>query len=160
MVPTSGKGCEVESFITDDGLLPEAVNNGRILDVDICGLEGRGGGGFGTENLLVASILCFMRYLCKALAILICSCSSLFSCSEEEPASSCATDQEKEETYSARLQSLHKFKKSLHCFKDDQAAIAAFFSACFLFLAVSPRNVIPANCTVPVKTGRRPTPDL
>lgn len=46
------------------------------------------------------------------------------------------------------------------CFRDDQAAIAAFFSACFLFLAGSPVNVIPANSTVPVKTGRCPRPDL
>jgi len=48
----------------------------------------------------------------------------------------------------------------LHCFKDDQAAIAAFFSACFLFFAGSPVNVIPANSTIPVKTGKCPRPDL
>lgn len=73
----------------------------------------------------------------KARAIVICSSSSLFSGSDEELAVSFA-----------------------NCFKDDQAAIAAFFSACFLFLAGSPVNVIPANSTVPVKTGRWPRPDL
>lgn len=50
--------------------------------------------------------------------------------------------------------------KNLHCFKADQAAMAAFFSACFLFLAGSPVNVISANSTVPVKTGKWPRPDL
>lgn len=53
-----------------------------------------------------------------------------------------------------------KLANHLHCFRDDQAAIAAFFSACFLFLAGSPVNVIPANSTIPVKTGRCPRPDL
>ena len=53
-----------------------------------------------------------------------------------------------------------KLANNLHCFRDDQAAIAAFFSACFLFLAGSPVNVIPANSTIPVKTGRCPRPDL
>ncbi|KAF7805594.1 hypothetical protein G2W53_037755 [Senna tora] len=43
---------------------------------------------------------------------------------------------------------------------DDQAARAAFFSACFLFLAGSPVNVIPANSTFPVNTGKCPKPDL
>lgn len=47
-----------------------------------------------------------------------------------------------------------------HCFNDNQAASAAFFSACFLFFAGSPVNVIPASRTVPVKTGRCPEPDL
>lgn len=47
-----------------------------------------------------------------------------------------------------------------HCFKEDQAAMAAFFSACFLLLAGSPVNVIPASSTVPVNTGRCPRPDL
>lgn len=51
-------------------------------------------------------------------------------------------------------------KKDSHCFREDQAAIAAFFSACFLFLAGSPVNVIPANSTVPVNTGWWPRPDL
>lgn len=48
---------------------------------------------------------------------------------------------------------------ALHCFNDDQAARAEFFSACFLFLAGSPVNVIPANSTVPVNTGWWPSPD-
>lgn len=48
----------------------------------------------------------------------------------------------------------------LHDFRDNQADIAAFFSACFLFLAGSPVNITPANSTVPVKTGRWPRPDL
>lgn len=48
----------------------------------------------------------------------------------------------------------------LRCLRDDQAAMAAFFSACFLFLAGSPVNVIPASSTVPVKTGKCPRPDL
>lgn len=48
----------------------------------------------------------------------------------------------------------------LHNFRDDQAAIAAFFSACFLFFAGSPVNVTPANSTVQVKTGWCPRPDL
>lgn len=52
------------------------------------------------------------------------------------------------------------FSKDSHCFKDDQAARAAFFSACFLFLAGSPVNVIPASSTIPVKTGKCPKPDL
>ena len=51
-------------------------------------------------------------------------------------------------------------KTNSHCFKDDQAAKAAFFSACFLFLAGSPMNVIPANSIDPVKTGKCPSPDL
>lgn len=38
--------------------------------------------------------------------------------------------------------------------------MAAFFSACFLLLAGSPVNVIPASSTVPVNTGRCPRPDL
>jgi len=53
-----------------------------------------------------------------------------------------------------------KLASHLHCFREDQAAIAAFFSACFLFLAGSPVNIIPANSTVPVNTGRCPRPDL
>lgn len=54
----------------------------------------------------------------------------------------------------------NKLATRLHSFKDDQAAMAAFFSACFLFLAGSPVNVIPANSTIPVKTGKCPRPDL
>lgn len=50
--------------------------------------------------------------------------------------------------------------KYLHCFSDCQAANAAFFSACFLFLAGSPVNMIPASSTLPVKTGWWPRPDL
>ncbi|KAE8678934.1 hypothetical protein F3Y22_tig00111402pilonHSYRG00497 [Hibiscus syriacus] len=46
-----------------------------------------------------------------------------------------------------------KGNMNLHCFRDVQAAMAAFFSDCFLFLADSPVNVVPANSTVPVKTG-------
>ena len=53
-----------------------------------------------------------------------------------------------------------KLASHSHCFREDQAAIAAFFSACFLFLAGSPVNMIPANSTVPVKTGKCPNPDL
>ena len=48
----------------------------------------------------------------------------------------------------------------LQCFRDDQADMAAFFSACFLFLAGSPVNIQPANSTVHVKTGKCPRPDL
>lgn len=48
----------------------------------------------------------------------------------------------------------------LQNFRDVQAAMAAFFSACFLFLAGSPVNITPANSTVQVNTGRCPNPDL
>jgi len=46
----------------------------------------------------------------------------------------------------------------LHCFRADQAAMAAFFSACFLVLAASPEDVTPATSTEHVKTGRCPGP--
>lgn len=42
----------------------------------------------------------------------------------------------------------------------DQAAIAAFFSACFFVLADSPVKLIPAIPTVQVKVGTCPGPDL
>lgn len=45
-------------------------------------------------------------------------------------------------------------------FKADHAAIAAFFSACFLVLAASPVKLMPASSTVQVKTGTWPGPDL
>lgn len=51
-------------------------------------------------------------------------------------------------------------KGPLHCFKEDQAAIAAFFSACFFVFAGSPVNVMPASSTAHVKTGKCPGPDL
>ena len=44
--------------------------------------------------------------------------------------------------------------------RDNQAAMAAFFSACFLFLAGTPVNITPANSTVHVKIGRWPRPVL
>lgn len=47
-----------------------------------------------------------------------------------------------------------------HCLRDVHAAMAAFFSACFLFLACSPVKVIPASSTIPVKMGWCPSPDL
>jgi hypothetical protein len=37
--------------------------------------------------------------------------------------------------------------------------MAAFFSACFLVLAASPENVMPATSTEHVKTGRCPGPE-
>ncbi|KAJ0897070.1 hypothetical protein HanRHA438_Chr08g0341601 [Helianthus annuus] len=48
----------------------------------------------------------------------------------------------------------------LLCLRDDQADMAAFFSACFLFFAGSPVNMQSANSTVQVKTGKWPRPDL
>lgn len=61
----------------------------------------------------------------------------------------------------SRLNTQQNTKRyDLRSFKDDQADMAAFFSACFLFLAGSPVNVQPANSTVQVKTGKCPRPDL
>lgn len=48
---------------------------------------------------------------------------------------------------------------NLHCLRADHAAIAAFFSACFLVFADSPLKVIEATSTVHVKTGKCPGPD-
>ena len=53
-----------------------------------------------------------------------------------------------------------KLVKYSHCFSSDQAAIAAFFWACFLVLPGLPVNVFPANSTVHVNTGVWPGPDL
>ena len=44
--------------------------------------------------------------------------------------------------------------------KENQAAIAAFFSACFLVFADSPLNLIPASSTVQENVGTWPGPDL
>lgn len=51
-------------------------------------------------------------------------------------------------------------KQHSHCLSDSQAASAAYSSACSLFFAGSPVNMIPASSTVPVNTGRCPNPDL
>jgi hypothetical protein len=42
---------------------------------------------------------------------------------------------------------------------EDQAAMAAFFSACFLVLAGSPAKLKPASSTVEENTGEWPGPD-
>ncbi len=52
-----------------------------------------------------------------------------------------------------------KIARNSRCFRADQAAMAAFFSACFLVLAASPENVMPATSTEHVKTGRCPGPE-
>lgn len=46
----------------------------------------------------------------------------------------------------------------VHCFRANQATIAAVFWACFLVLACSPEKLIPASSTVQVKTGAYPGP--
>jgi len=47
----------------------------------------------------------------------------------------------------------------LRCLRADQAAMAAFFSACFFVLAASPKKVMPVTSTELVKTGRCPGPE-
>jgi hypothetical protein len=49
--------------------------------------------------------------------------------------------------------------EDLHCLRADQAAMAAFFSACFLVFAASPGNTMPATSTSHVKTGKCPGPE-
>lgn len=113
---------------------------GRIFDV----LVGGGwvvlnGFGFCTGNLIGSdtfNIFAFQRKFCSARATVTCSCSSIFALSDDEPSDCCTNS-----------------------FREDQAAIAAFFSACFLFLAGSPVNLTPANSTVQLKAVRCPWPD-
>ena len=48
----------------------------------------------------------------------------------------------------------------LRFLREDQAAIAAFFSACFFVLAGSPMNLLPPTSTMHLKSGRCFGPDL
>lgn len=50
-------------------------------------------------------------------------------------------------------------RKYIRLLRDDQAAMAAFFCACFLVLADSPVKLIPASSTVHENTGMWPGPD-
>lgn len=96
--------------------------------------------GFGTGKRIgkgILVILAFNLNFCKARATVTCSCSSVFPFCSVKLSDCCVKS-----------------------FREDQADMAAFFSACFLFLAGSPVNIQPANSTVQVKTGKWPSPDL
>lgn len=112
---------------------------GRIFEVVDGGDCEETSFGFGAGNRIgngTLDILAFNLNFCKARATVTCSCSSLPFCNDE-------------------LSDWWVIS-----FRDNQADMAAFFSACFLFFAGSPVNMQPANSTVQVKTGKWPRPDL
>lgn len=113
------------------GRILEVVEGGDCVESDF----GFGGGNRIGKGILV--ILAFNLNFCKARATITCSCSSVFPFCNEKFSDCCVKS-----------------------FRDDQADMAAFFSACFLFFAGSPVNIQPANSTVQVKTGKCPSPDL